>query len=81
MGNAGCGCGIIAVIFAIVGFLPLLGWLNWVTTLPAAILAILFSLVGLWSGEQKGTAALGLAVGVVVLFWALFRLSIGGGII
>lgn len=81
MGNIGCGCSVIAAIFAIVGFFPFLGWLNWITTLPAALLAILFSLAALWQGEQKGLAALGLVIGMVVLFWAVFRLSIGGGLI
>ena len=81
MGPLGCGCAALAAIFALVGLLPLLGWVNWLTTLPAAILAVIFSGVALNRERRSGIATLGLIGGVLVLFWALFRLTIGGGII
>lgn len=80
VGGLGCGCSVIAVLFAVIGLVPLLGWLNWITTVPAALLAILFSALALARGQGNGTATLGLIVGVVTLFWALFRLSLGFGI-
>lgn len=81
MGGLGCGCSGAAVLFAVVGFLPLLGWLNWITSIPAALLAILFCWIALRRDEQRTLATLGLIVGVLTLFWSLFRLSIGGGIV
>ena len=81
MGGLGCGFSIIAGFFALIGLIPLLGWLNWITTLPAAILAIIFSSVAVTRGERGTGPPLGLIAGVLLLFWAIFRLSIGAGII
>ena len=81
MGALGCGFSILAAVFAIIGTLPLLGWINWISTLPAAFLAILFSFVALSKNRQQTLAVLGLVVGVFILIWAAFRLAIGGGIL
>jgi hypothetical protein len=80
MGGLGCGCGLVAILLALVTAIPFLGWGNWILTLPAAVLAILFSLIGLASDDRKDTAAFGLILGVSTLFWALFRLALGHGI-
>ena len=80
MNALGCGCGALAGLFAVLGLLPLLGWLNWFTTLPAAALAVIFSGLAMRDGD-RGLAPLGMIAGVVVLGWALFRLTIGGGVI
>jgi hypothetical protein len=76
----GCGFGVIAVIVGLVTALPLLGWGNWIFTLPAAVLAIIFSAAGLMRDDKRDTATVGLILGVSTLFWAMFRLSLGGGI-
>jgi|GEM_PF-761046 len=82
MGTLGCGLSLVAAIFAIVGLVPFLGWMNWITTLPLALLAIAFSGLALFRGTlDRAAAALGLVGGVLLVFWALFRLSIGGGVI
>ena len=81
MGGIGCGFSIAAAIFAILGFFPLFGWLNWLTTLPFASLAIVFGIIGLQKERQRTAAALAVVFGVVFLCWGLFRLLIGGGII
>lgn len=81
MGGIGCGFSIAAAVFAILGFLPLLGWLNWFTTLPLAFLAMLFGVIGLLSDQQRTAAALALVFGLVLLCLGLFRLLIGGGMI
>ncbi|MEJ7762809.1 MAG: hypothetical protein WKF80_08455 [Thermomicrobiales bacterium] len=82
MGTLGCGLSLVAAIFAIVGLVPFLGWMNWITTLPLALLAIAFSGLALVRGTlDRAAAALGLVGGVLLVFWALFRLSIGGGVI
>jgi len=81
VGGLGCGFSVVAIFFALIGLIPLLGWLNWITTLPLAVLAIIFSGVALARGERGPGASLGLIGGVVLFFWAIFRLSLGAGII
>ena len=63
--------GFVALICALVAFLPLLGWLNWLI-IP---LAILGAGVGVIS---RGTAGRNLNLFVIVI--AIFRLMLGGGI-
>jgi hypothetical protein len=81
VGGLGCGFSVVASVFALIGLIPFLGWLNWITTLPLAILAIIFSGVALTQGERGLGPSLGLIGGVILLFWAAFRLSLGAGII
>jgi hypothetical protein len=64
--------GITALIAALVGFIPLLGWLNWFV-LPVAVIGLVF---GLLSRNNNGRN-----INLVVLAIALFRLFVGGGII
>ena len=63
--------GFVALLCALVAFLPLLGWLNWLI-IP---LAILGAGVGVIS---RGTAGRNLNLFVIVV--AIFRLMLGGGI-
>jgi hypothetical protein len=64
--------GIVALIAALVGFIPLLGWLNWFI-LPIAVIGLV---LGLLSKNNNGRN-----VNLVVLAIAIFRLSVGGGIL
>jgi hypothetical protein len=63
--------GFVALILAVVAFLPLLGWANWLI-IP---LAIVGAVVGMLSG---GTAGRNLNLFVVVI--GIVRLLLGGGI-
>ena len=63
--------GFVALICALVAFLPLLGWLNWLI-IP---LAILGAGVGVIS---RGTAGRNLNLFVILI--AIVRLMLGGGI-
>jgi uncharacterized membrane protein YjjP (DUF1212 family) len=63
--------GFVALICALVAFLPLLGWLNWLI-IP---LAIIGAAVGLIS---RGTA--GRNLNLLVIAVGIVRLIIGGGI-
>ena len=82
MGSLGCGLSLVAAVFAVVGVVPFLGWTNWVTTLPLALLAVLFSGLALTKGTlDRAAAAAGLIGGVLLVFWALFRLMLGGGVV
>ncbi|MDQ3397317.1 MAG: hypothetical protein M3511_06000 [Deinococcota bacterium] len=63
--------GVVSLLVAVVGFFPLLGWLNW--------LALLGAVIGLVCGLlSRGTS--GRNINIVVILLAVFRLSLGGGI-
>lgn len=64
--------GIAALIAALVAFIPLLGWLNWLVIPVVAVGLVL----GLLSDKTTGRN-----INIAVLVIAVFRLFIGGGII
>jgi hypothetical protein len=64
--------GFVALVCALVAFLPLLGWLNWLI-IP---LAIIGAAVGLIS---RGTA--GRNLNLLVILIGVVRLMLGGGIL
>lgn len=63
--------GFVALIFALIAFIPLLGWANWLIV-P---LAIIGAVVGMLS---RGTAGRNLNLFVILI--GIVRLVIGGGI-
>ena len=65
-------CGLGALLGALVGFIPLLGWFNWLI-LPLAFTGLIF---GLLAESNSGRN-----VNIVVLTAAIIRLSLGGGIL
>ena len=64
--------GIVALIIALVGFIPLLGWLNWLVV-PLAVVGLV---MGLMSRQTSGRN-----INLVVLVLAAVRLTLGGGIV
>jgi hypothetical protein len=64
--------GIVALIIALIGFIPLLGWLNWFA-IPLAVVGLV---VGLMSRATSGRN-----INLVVLALAAVRLALGGGIL
>lgn len=64
--------GFVALVFAIIAFLPLLGWANWLI-IP---LAVIGAGIGLLS---RGTAGRNLNLFVIVI--GVVRLMLGGGIL
>ena len=64
--------GFVALLCALVAFLPLLGWLNW----PIIPLAIIGAGIGVLS---RGTA--GRNLNMLVILIGVLRLSLGGGIL
>ena len=64
--------GLVALVLAVVAFLPLLGWANWLI-IP---LAIFGAVVGMIS---RGTAGRNLNLFVIVI--GIVRLILGGGIL
>lgn len=63
--------GFVALIFAVVAFLPLLGWANWLI-IPLAIIGAVVGMV------SRGTAGRNLNLFVIVV--GIVRLMLGGGI-
>lgn len=64
--------GIVGLIFALVAFIPLLGWANWLVV-P---LAIIGAAIGVLS---RGTT--GRNLNIFVIFVGVLRLMLGGGIL
>jgi hypothetical protein len=64
--------GLVALAIALVGFIPLLGWLNWFA-IPLAVVGLV---LGLLSQKTSGRN-----VNLVVLALAIIRLALGGGIL
>ena len=64
--------GVVALLFALPAFLPLLGWLNW-AVVP---LAIVGAGVGAMSGRTSGRN-----LNLVVIVIGVLRLMLGGGIL
>lgn len=63
--------GAVALVIALVGFIPLLGWLNWVA-IPLAVVGLV---VGLFDSRTSGRN-----LNVIVIIFGIVRLSLGGGI-
>ncbi|OGO23971.1 MAG: hypothetical protein A2144_06465 [Chloroflexi bacterium RBG_16_50_9] len=73
---------LMAALFLLIGLLPLLGWFNWFTTLPAAVLGAIISAIAAAQSKARSRVALtGLIISLAVFVIALIRLSIGGGIL
>jgi hypothetical protein len=64
--------GVVALLCAVIAFLPLLGWLNWLI-IPLALIGAGVGVIG------KGTSGRNLNLFVIVV--GVLRLIIGGGIL
>ena len=64
--------GLMALIIALVGFIPLFGWLNWFA-IPLAVVGLV---LGLLSQQTSGRH-----INLVVLALAIIRLALGGGML
>ncbi|MFQ5663178.1 MAG: hypothetical protein ACE5HL_05050 [Terriglobia bacterium] len=80
-GLLGLFLGFLSAVFLLVGLIPLLGWLNWITSLPLAGVGLVFSRISAHGkrGSFLGTA--GTVVCSLVITVALFRLYLGHGIL
>ncbi len=74
--------GILAIIGMIAGFLPCLGALNWLN-IPFAAIGIIISGIALGTAghKPKGSSIAGLVCCVAAMFFGIFRLALGGGIV
>jgi hypothetical protein len=75
--------GIVALSFMLVGFIPCLGWLNYINiflSFVTLILGIVASATAK-SDTDRSAALLGVALAVIAIFLGTGRLIIGGGCI
>ncbi len=79
MSALGCGFSLFAGGFLLLGLIPLLGWLNWITTLPLAVLGAIFCYQAMKARPDDALAKMGLIASVLVFAFGAFRLSLGGG--
>ena len=64
--------GVVALLFAVIAFLPLLGWANWLI-IP---LAVIGAAVGMASSSNSGRN-----LNLFVIVVGVLRLMLGGGIL
>lgn len=64
--------GVVALAIALVGFIPLLGWLNWLA-IPIAVVGLI---VGMFDVSRSGRN-----FNAIVLAFSAIRLFLGGGIV
>jgi len=64
--------GIISLIIMLVAFIPLLGWLNWIS-IPIATLGLIFSSI---VNSRNGKTMC-----IVAIVFGILRLMFGGGIL
>lgn len=64
--------GSFALLLALIGLIPLVGWLNWVA-LPISVIGLVF---GIFARNKTG-----MQLNLVVFVLAIFRLAMGGGLI
>jgi hypothetical protein len=81
MGAFGCGLGLLATFFMVIGLIPLLGWLNWFTSLPLAIVAAVLFFFDLREPPRSSFSQIGFLLSTMVLCIVIFRLLVGGGVI
>lgn len=78
MGIIGFILSLVAAGFMLIGLLPFLGWLNWITTLPAAIAGAVLSGIAV-SRSRGGIGTAGLIISLIVFMVGVGRLALGGG--
>ena len=81
MGALGCGLAILATIFMLLGLIPFLGWLNWFTSLPLALVATVLFYLELREPPRTSFAQAGFLLSTIVVCIVIFRLILGGGFV
>ena len=74
--------GIVAMLWMVLAFIPLLGWGNWFL-IPFAVVGAIIAAIGvlLTRSGNRGRAKTGLVLNAIVIVVAIWRLGLGGGLI
>lgn len=72
--------GIVALVWVVLAFIPLLGWGNWFL-IPFAACGALVGALGALFSERRGRALAGLTLNGVVMVVGVMRLVLGGGLV
>ena len=74
--------GLVALAWMVVALIPLLGWGNWFLIPFAAVGAVIAAIgIAVTSPGNRGRAKAGLVLNGIVIIVAIFRLTLGGGVI
>ncbi|EGD16535.1 hypothetical protein [Xanthomonas hortorum] len=74
--------GIVALLWMVLAFIPLLGWGNWFLIPFAAVGALIAAIALLFTAAgNRGRAKTGLLLNAVVIVVGVIRLGLGGGVI
>ena len=74
--------GIVALLWMLLAFIPLLGWGNWFMIPFAAVGAIIAGIGLLFTrSANNGRAKAGLILNGIVIVVAVWRLGLGGGVL
>jgi uncharacterized membrane protein len=74
--------GIVALLWMLLAFIPLLGWGNWFMIPFAAVGAIIAAIGMLFTrSENRGRAKTGLILNGIAIVVGVIRLGLGGGLI
>lgn len=72
--------GIASLLWAMLAFIPLLGWGNWFM-IPFAVVGLIIAGLRSLFGDDSGRARAGLVLNALAIGIGVFRLAIGGGLI
>jgi hypothetical protein len=74
--------GILSLVGFAVGFLPCLGWLNWLN-IPFAVVGLIISIIATSQAPpgRQGSAVTGIVLNAIAIFFGAMRLVAGGGIL
>ncbi len=82
MSTAGFILSIISLFGSLVGCVPFLGMVNWIS-IPLGLVALIFSSVGLQESDPKtrGESIAGIVIATIAVVFGFIRLKLGCGII
>ena len=73
--------GILSVVGMVIGFIPCLGWINWVN-IPFGIVTTVIGIIGVTRPDpNKVGSIVGTACGGIAVVLGFIRLVLGGGLL
>ena len=72
--------GIVALLWMLLAFIPLLGWGNWFM-IPFAAVGAILAIIAIASGKGRVSGIIGLLLCILAIGIGSLRLMLGGGIL